>query len=81
METCKWLYDHLTILSANVAIKGEMPPFKCRKVMFFCMFVCGATSGHGGCVHRGASVLQQSGGHRQPQGSEKTQGLSFQEGN
>lgn len=32
-------------------------------------------------MHRGAAVLQQPGGHRQPQGSEEAQGLPFQEGN
>lgn len=50
----------------------------CDVMICLCVSVC---SGHGGCVYRGASVLQQSGRHRQPEGPEEAQSLSFQEGN
>lgn len=47
-----------------------------------CTFaVCDPASGHGGRVHRGEALLQQPGGHRQPEGPEEAQSLSFQEGN
>lgn len=46
----------------------------------FC--VCGCLySGHRGCLHRGAPVLQQPGGHREPKSAEEAQSLSLQEGN
>lgn len=54
---------------------------KCHCFLSVCVFVHDPASGHRGCVHRRASILQQPGGHRQPKGSEETQGLSFQEGN
>lgn len=43
--------------------------------------VCDPASGHGGRVHRGEALLQQPGGHRQPEGPEEAQSLPLQEGN
>lgn len=76
----EWIFvsvykDHYTNLSAHVPVHGEMPLFP------VCVFVRDPASGHRGCVYCGAAILQQPGGHRQPQGPEETQGLSFQEGN
>lgn len=41
---------------------------------------CDPASGHGGRVHRGEALLQQPGGHRQPEGPEEAQSLPLQEG-
>lgn len=54
---------------------------KLLRLIDFFLAVCDPASGHGGRVHRGEALLQQPGGHRQPEGPEEAQSLSLQEGN
>lgn len=58
-----------------------MKAFSCANEVIVYVLVCDPASGHRGCVHCGAFVLQQPGGHRQPEGSKEAQSLSLQEGN
>lgn len=54
---------------------------KLLRLIDFFLAVCDPASGHGGRVHRGEALLQQPGGHRQPEGPEEAQSLPLQEGN
>lgn len=74
----------MVVLVRRLINSERMLQRKCCGFFFLicvCLCVCDPASGHRGCVYCGEAVLQQPGGHSQPEGPKEAQSLSFQEGN